>query len=818
MLAVERRLTSPLTVTLLLLLFSPPIPAAQAGSYSEISEALGGYAEFLLEEIPEVESLGNNPCAFVHGVLYVCFIGPGASCYPLVEANGLSLESFSFMITHVNEVALADDPDALAKARRLARSLSDCLLNKSSDRIGGLWASSQGRFIDVERSYYVLSGLIEAVRAGVLSPTDPGLLMSLNSLMGVQNGDGGWGYYPGMTELGPVYSESNVYVTSLALDILLRAYDAGVKPTGIERSIEKGIEFLQGAITVDGDEAYWQGAFHPAVGSIDAPVLSGYAGRALAMASFLGFDVSALHLEKVANYLSRVLTTGGPHWIQASPSLEALMLLSSLGLYDFSEFKPIASRYVDQMLANRNQFGAWGGGAIPDILAASLPIVRFLVKWLRVAPISITLSVTGTGMVQTANATKGEKWVVESSEITCALTVTNEGSYERIFSIQAEIPPDLEVVSEEGTSMSLQPGQSSTYELKLRAPAEVANPVTLMLRFLIVDELSGEALFSRRVYIRVLRNAELVLVAKQVNPPKAGLGDLITVTVSFKNSGDVSVPGCTVREILGEGFTLMAESQNYSMVAMASQSGYPMMEPIRPGQTVTYTYVVKVGDAPPGPALLSKTILEYVDALGNSKDLSREVNVSITRPLVLLSVNQTKLELEWGQTRAVKVVLRNDGNAPSAQVSLRVRGPRDVDLNISTEGSVSKVSPSEYFVDLGELPPGETAIVTVGVSARQFYFSPSIRGDISIEMKYSDQDGQTYPPLSDRTSVGIVVGMSSLAKVGLGSLIGIVILLVVVRLRRGRREERPYPRRAYGRRPRRGSWPPRRTSRRMGGW
>ena len=285
MLAVERRLTSPLTVTLLLLLFSPPIPAAQAGSYSEISEALGGYAEFLLEEIPEVESLGNNPCAFVHGVLYVCFIGPGASCYPLVEANGLSLESFSFMITHVNEVALADDPEALAKARRLARSLSDWLLNKSSDRIGGLWASSQGRFIDVERSYYVLSGLIEAVRAGVLSPTDPGLLMSLNSLMGVQNGDGGWGYYPGMTELGPVYSESNVYVTSLALDILLRAYDAGVKPTGIERSIEKGIEFLQGAITVDGDEAYWQGAFHPAVGSIDAPVLSGYAGRALAMAS-----------------------------------------------------------------------------------------------------------------------------------------------------------------------------------------------------------------------------------------------------------------------------------------------------------------------------------------------------------------------------------------------------------------------------------------------------------------------------------------------------------------------------------------------------
>ena len=816
MLAANRRLAFSLTAVLTLLLLSPPIPSARAGSYSEITEALGGYADFLLEEIPEVESLGNNPCAFVHGVLYVCFIGPGASCYPLVEANGLSLESFSFMITHVNEVGIADDPNALAKARRLARSLADWLLNKSSDRIGGLWASSQARFIDVERSYYVLSGLVEAVRAGVLSPTDPALLMSLSSLMGVQNGDGGWGYYPGMTELGPPYCESNIYVTSLALDILLRAYEAGVRPTGIEGSIEKGIDFLQGALTVDGEEAYWQGAFHPAVGNIEAPVLSGYAGRALALASFLGFDVSTLYLEKVANYLSGVLTTGGPHWIQAGPSLEALMLLSSLGLYDFSEFKPVANRYVDQMLANRNQFGAWGGGAVPDILAASLPIVRFLVKWLRVAPISITLSVTGTGIVQAANATKGEKWVVESSEITCALTVANEGSYERVFSIQAEIPPDLEVVSEEGAAMSLQPGQSSTYELKLRAPAEVASPITLMLRFVIVDELSGEALFSRRVYVRVLRNAELVLVAKQVNPPQAGLGDLITVTVSFKNSGDVSVPGCTVREILGEGFTLMAESQNYSMVAMASQSGYPMMEPIRPGQTVTYSYVVKVGDAPPGPALLSKTVLEYVDALGNSRDLSREMNVSITRPLVLLSVDRTKLELEWGETGSVKAILRNDGNAPSAQVSLRVRAPRDVDLNISTEGSVSKVSPSEYFVDLGELPPGETAVVTVGVSARQFYFSPSIRGDVSIEMKYSDQDGQSYPPLSDRTSVGIVIGMSGLAKVGLGSVIGIVILLVVVRLRRAR-GGRQYPRRTYRRRPPRGAWPARRTPGRMGG-
>ncbi len=767
---------------------------------AQILDSIARFSAFVTDEIPEAQTVGGDyTYVFVGGVLYV---NVGYSGWePHLVANSLALESLSFLLKNADLLGMGGDSERLGKARRIAESICEFLLRQSSDRLSGsLWAGLSGRFVDMTASYYALRGLMEAAEAGVISTSDQDLRAVVASLVALQNTDGGYGISPGHSQRD--LSESNLLTTSMALDVLVRAKRLGFGSTvgGLDGAIERAVAYLQGSSVRQGDQVKWEGFKFQGYPLSDEEVTVRVAGT-LARADLDGVPVDEDVLAGAAGYITNYASLN-PRWDEAPDVLHSLLLMSSLGLVETRVVKGLALQgaNIETLLNNQYEDGLWyppGGPGDPiSGLDFSTKVASFLLDWAKIVSLDVTLSASGRGYFGDSDPPR----LVESGVVGITISVANSGTSNRLISVSHDSPPGLDVVNETQGPISVPPGGEGRYTLTFRAPEVVSEPTTLVMTFSLRDASSGDPLYTRRVTLEIVRDARLKIISKTASPQRVRLGGTVTVSVTVKNVGDVPAQGCTIWEDLADGFVL-TQAGNYSEVAAASTTGYPYLSFIPAGRQIEYTYTLRAERAGPGEVSLSTTKISYSNSLGDILNATKEVFVTVERPLVETTLNASEVELEWGQGAAVRVDVTNEGNAASGGVSLRVKFGGDLDLEVAGENvSISRPSENEYYLDLGGLDPNETRSVVLKISTSAIYLNLGSETRIDVITTYLDPDGRVFQGFEDSDSADVILLMSTSVKVAAGIVSGLIALLAAVRLsayRRRKKREARYRYRAY---------------------
>ncbi len=787
-----------------------PISAQPTGA---IEEALAKYVVFLTEKIPISQDVTSAPIVFTpSGIVYV-----NVGLYrqdPNQMVNALVLETFSIFLINADALGLSGEADKLAMARDFGAAIAD-YLNQ-----GGLWFGSEGNIVDVDASYGILRALLWAVTAGLVSPDDPKLASSISAMISAQKQDGGWPINP-VNPSAPSYTQSNPLVTAHVLDVLIQAHSLGMgkRVSGLNAAIERAIDYLEGGAIRSGAEVYWNEVTYRGF-TRDRLQVTAEASDALAKAALQGFEVDQSILAGSAKYLMSYMSMYQPDWDVAVPILHTLLRMSSLGVIDTKEVKVHARLYVDIILEKQDdETGLWSPpGSLGDILTSlvfSSEIARFLLDWSKVSTIDLRVAASGLGYFPEYDPPR----LVEGGEVKISLGVENGAPRPRIFVVEVRLPPDLELVSNTTNPFVVGAYGNGSFSVKVRAAGAVEGVTNTRVTFLLKDQ-AGYVLYTRHFTFALARDGRIEILSKTVNPGNVSLGGIVTVTVTMRNRGDLPIQGCVIREILGDGFELLSQGANYSEVAQAATAGYPYLGYIEPDQTISYTYVVRAADAPPGTILLSRTSIEYSDALGNPRNVTRESYVTVRRPMVSMRLNASELAVEWGKTRAFAVTLINDGNAESKEVVVVVTGNPKVSISVvdgPSNATITAPSERERRIKLGPLEPGDSVTFTVIARAGSFYFSPKQNDIISLNMRYSDPGGQVFKGFSDSAIVEVTVLMSTKFKVLFAAATALVIALLVVRLvswRRSRARQRRRARYPVRRRPtRRPSRPSRRVRR-----
>ncbi len=793
----------------MVLLTVSPLTAVEAQPEGSIEAALAKYVVFLTDEIPVSQDVTSHTIVFTpSGTLYVN-VGFGYGPEQNLMVNAMALETFSLLLLNAKLLGLEGEAEKLAKARNFGSAIADFLLGGS----GGLWSGSEGIITDIDVSYGVLRAILWGVRAEIVSIDDIRLVSSISSLIAYQNQDGGWPINP-VNPAAQSYMESNPLVTAHVLAVLVEAHSLGLgkRVSGLSRSIEKAISYLEGGAIRSGSEVYWREVSYRGF-TRDRLQVTAEVSDALAQAALQGFEVDQATLSGAAKYLMTYMSMYQPDWDIAIPLLHTLMKMSSLGLVDTKEVKAHARLYIEIILDKQDDdSGLWyPPGSYGDILTAlafSSEVARFLLDWSKVSTVDLRLTAAGLGYYDNYDPPR----LVEGGELKVSLSVLNEAPYPRTFEVEVRAPPDVEIVSNTTNPFDVGAYGNGSFVVTLRAAGAVEELTSLRLTFLLKDA-SGTVLFTRYFTLALARNGRLEILSKTVTPANVSLGGVVTVSVSMMNRGDVPIEGCVIREILGEGFELLAQGANYSEVAQAATTGYPYLSFIDPDQTISYTYVVRAADAPPGTVLLSRTSIEYSDALGNPRNVTRESTVTVLRPLVYLELNSSEVEMQWGKARRVSISVSNDGNAPSKEVVLLITGIPEATISIVSyppDSTVTSPSTRERRIELGRLDPGESTTIVLEVKANSIYFTPKISDVITVSMKYSDPTGQFFKGFSENRVFEVTIVMSKTFKILLAALGIAIILLLVIRIRAWTRESRRARARYYRGRVRR---PPRRLSR-----
>ncbi len=807
--AVGRKLRS-LTLVLLLVVGSVPTIYAQHEASDSVEEALEKYLTFLTDKVPLSSDNPGSPMAFSpNGIIYVEYSLYGWE--PNLMVNAMALETFSLLLLYAKPLGMEGESKRLTKAENFGSAIADFLLGSS----GSLWSGSEGIIVDIDVSSRVLRAILWSVRARVVSTDDNRLISSISSLIAYQRQDGGWPINP-VNPSAQSYTESNALVTARTLTVLVEAHSLGLgeRIPDLSTSIEKAISYLEGGAIRSGAEVYWNEVTYRGF-TRDRLQVTAEVSDALAKAALQGFEVDQSILAGSAKYLMSYMSMYQPDWDLAVPILHTLLRMSSLGVVDTEEVKVHARQYVDVILEKQDdETGLWSPpGSLGDILtslAFSSEIARFLLDWSKVSTIDLRVAASGLGYFPEYDPPR----LVEGGELRISLGVENGAPRSRTFIVEVRLPPDLELVSNTSNPFVVGAYGNGSFSIKVRAAGAVEGVTNTRVTFLLEDQ-AGYVLYTRHFTFALARDGMIEILSKTVNPGNVSLGGVVTVTVTIRNRGDLPIQGCVIREILGDGFELLPQGANYSEVAQAATIGYPYLGFIEPDQTLSYTYVVRAADAPPGTILLSRTSIEYSDALGNPRNVTRESYVTVRRPMVSMELNATELAIEWGKTRAFTVTLTNDGNAESKEVVVVATGNPKVSISVLTESSsnatVTAPSERERRIKLGPLEPGGSFTFTVIARAGSFYLSPKQGDIISLSMRYSDPGGQVFKGFSDGAVVEVTVLMSAKFKVIFAAVALLAITLLTVRVISWRRARARHRRRRYPTRRR----PARRSTRRI---
>ena len=646
-----------------------------------------------------------------------------------------------------------DEGNLSAKIRGIAKYFLD-------RRIRNLWRSeAPGNYIDVGFSSNVLLFLTNAQALGIINAEDE-IKSAAYSLVKLQDKSGGWAWQPESYWRNP-----DPLATSYALSALIsikKLYNIDV-----DSSIRNAINYLEQSESPSG------GWGDPA--DYDSRIVS-----SLVDAEMLGFDVDQNLLSRIALRLKQYIANNPIPTMKNADVLRGLLKLASVGILDTEDVLSSFSAVAVSIARTASGEGRYPSlppyGTSPFLSGRceeTYAAVRFFGMWLRSSSITV--------MVSPLSGFISENKTVENS--TLKLQVLMKNNLEREMNLKLLSDSSDPITGSASLDISIQPGSSSSIELQFKTPPKLQQPRDSRIRLTLIDPLTKEFLYTKIIVVRVLRDANIVIVQKKVDRQSMSLKDTASVVLTLENQGDVPAVQVKIAEKLGAGFDVAPTQENgTAIVKQTQQKGFYFLEKMDPWQRITFIYTVKASSPPPGVNNLSITSIEYVKALGSTGATESQIKVNITRPLIsLISEDQQQVRMEWGAIRNMTFRIENTGNAeardievefvPGEGISLSAKGGR-----VDPDGSV--------HLYIGNLSPMNSIRVYVTAKASDLYPSLDLKTYVKSELSYKDNMGRFLDEyrLSAMTYVDMVI--STFAMIIISIVVLIIAAIAVLRIYR----------------------------------
>lgn len=769
---------SPLPLLLISLVVIQVWPVSPQSSREVIERAVEGPLKAVtgVAEYNSVSDIPQGGYGYVNGILYVDKSGFTFGAIPDLEFNIYASLILSEALQASNFMSFSEGDISRAKAK--LASIASWLLQGAKNE--GLWGSDvSGRLVDVSFSALAIRAIAGTISVGALPKEKlPILAHSVSKLISLQDKGGGWGRMPEASVFQ--LKEPTPSVTAQALRSILAAKEIGVKVPGLDQSIGKAISYLTATAKKSKDLRYWQEVK-------SSPVqVTGDVADTLAEAMFLGFDVDSDLIEGVVAYLEGYVKkaySSGSYDITTALALNALAKFSSLGYLETEKFVNSYEPLIVDLASTIKPDGLFTN--LPFIwlrYTYSYTYVSIFAYWLRVSSISSQAYFVG------GYGDYNPPVVVEGTSITLKVKVENKITKSLSLLMDLDVGSPAALSNNPPSRISLPGGKSKDFSLKIVAPDKVPSPSNVSVKLFIREASSNKPLFTKSLLFRILRNPKLVLESKTVNPKQIQLRKPVNITLVMSNVGDLPISDISIIEKIGAGFELVTKfpGNGTALVTSTNSLGsYVIPQPLQPGQKISLVYQTLPTDVPPGPQTVSRTLITYTDARGETHNISKEVKVTVLRPYVILSSNSSDLTLEWDGEKGVVLALSNTGNEDASEVELKVSTGEGVTLNFSMVPKEVLLRPNpdgSMLLRIDKLKSGDTITLPLRLKATNFYPAAELGSFISIGYDYKDSIGRSMPQFSGSTIIKVRVRVSQGFIYLVSAIIIVIAALIGIRI------------------------------------
>jgi uncharacterized repeat protein (TIGR01451 family) len=301
-----------------------------------------------------------------------------------------------------------------------------------------------------------------------------------------------------------------------------------------------------------------------------------------------------------------------------------------------------------------------------------------------------------------------------------------------------------------------------TIILKVRVDVGTADGAVLTNKVTLdYTDATGHPYTSEGDSAAVTVTASIMTITKVADVTTADPGDVITYTITYKNTGTGNAAHVYINDTIAADTTYVSSTPAYTSVSGDTYRWH--FTDVKPG---TYTIILKVrvdvGTAD-GTILTNKVTLDYTDATGHPYSTqSDSVPVTVTAPIMSISKVADVTTADPGDVITYTITYKNTGTGNAAHVYVNDTIPADTTYVSSTPAYTSVSGDTFYWHFKDVKPDTYTIILKVRVDVG------TADGAVltnKVTLDYTDATGHPYTTKSDSVSVTVTAPIMTITKV-----------------------------------------------------